>query len=1126
MPGIVQRGRKRPSRAVSEDEDEESSASSSPPSSASKRARYEQNAPNGSLRTNGHRNGSNAHAQDDFKPGSLVRVKLTNFVTYTAAEFHLGPSLNMIIGPNGTGKSTLVCAICLGLGWNSEHLGRAKELGQFVKHGATEAVIEIELATGSGKGPNRIVKRLIRKEDNKSVFFLEDRRVTQKDVVAMAKGYSIQIDNLCQFLPQDRVVAFSMMSDVDRLRETQRAAAPPYMVEWHDQLKALRVSERSKEDEQTKQRESLEKSEKQQTSLRGDVDRHHQRENLQREAKCLEMVRPMIEMKDLKTNINNIKAEIREARLELDQINVDIEPARQAQSAVEAYQDQIQQVVRLRKNRVDMIKTQADNIARKVDAEKTKAAESTAMISAELASKKTSEQDMVRLNHEIVKLKQQQSSEPEHYDAESYEQRKAALRNEISTRAGLVVEKENILLDMRNRRVPDISRQNEKLKADRARLSTQSGKQASLLQRLSHDTAAAWDWVQKHKDSLNLKGKVCGPPILECSVIDPRYAQAVEGQLRRGDVVAITCTHKDDQKLLMNKLLTKKENGGQGLHDVHLRTSPKPLSAYQKPVSEAELTRYGFEGYMLDYLQGPDEVLAMLCDNNRLHQIAYAANPISDEQHEAVTNSPIHSWVSGVLTNRVVRRYGQASTSVTKLRPAQFFVDQPANADEMRELEQKQRELVRTKQELQEENTVVKNEMKTLNEEIAEFRQEMEIVQAEQNGIRKALAEWEALPGKIAMKQTDLDSHKQKIAETADRIRAIKADARVASLKAASLTLEYAKAVTQMRAFHESHVEAEIRFIEAKSELRGLIQENSEILQKQQAQQNRIAELDQRHQALRRDYRRIFNVTQEEISTCTEEENRMILAYKESIPSIDDLDIEIQSVTARLGMMAEGNPGAIKAYEKREEEIRTARIKLDEYARDLEQIKDEINEIRGKWEPELDRLVRKISAAFAQQFEMIGCAGDVQVNKHEADFDKWSIQISVRFRENESLSVLDSHRQSGGERSVSTVFYLMALQDLAQSPFRVVDEINQGMDPRNERMVHGRMVDIACQENTSQYFLVTPKLLPGLKYHEKMKVHIINSGEHVPVATGKTGEWNLSSMAEIALAVRRSVAVA
>lgn len=74
----------------------------------------------------------------------------------------------------------------------------------------------------------------------------------------------------------------------------------------------------------------------------------------------------------------------------------------------------------------------------------------------------------------------------------------------------------------------------------------------------------------------------------------------------------------------------------------------------------------------------------------------------------------------------------------------------------------------------------------------------------------------------------------------------------------------------------------------------------------------------------------------------------------------------------------------------------------------------------------------------------------------------------------------------------------MSLQSLARSPFRVVDEINQGMDPRNERMVHGRMVDIACQEHTSQYFLITPKLLHDLMYHERMKVLVIVSGEHMP----------------------------
>jgi chromosome segregation ATPase len=101
-------------------------------------------------------------------------------------------------------------------------------------------------------------------------------------------------------------------------------------------------------------------------------------------------------------------------------------------------------------------------------------------------------------------------------------------------------------------------------------------------------------------------------------------------------------------------------------------------------------------------------------------------------------------------------------------------------------------------------------------------------------------------------------------------------------------------------------------------------------------------------------------------------------------------------------------------------------------------------------------------------------------------------------RENETLQLLDQHRQSGGERSVSTIFYLMALQSLARSPFRVVDEINQGMDPRNERMVHERMVEIACKEHTSQYFLITPKLLTNLRYDRRMKVLCIASGEHMP----------------------------
>ena len=67
------------------------------------------------------------------------------------------------------------------------------------------------------------------------------------------------------------------------------------------------------------------------------------------------------------------------------------------------------------------------------------------------------------------------------------------------------------------------------------------------------------------------------------------------------------------------------------------------------------------------------------------------------------------------------------------------------------------------------------------------------------------------------------------------------------------------------------------------------------------------------------------------------------------------------------------------------------------------------------------------------------------------DFDKYGIDIYVKFRENVAMSKLDPFTQSGGERSVSTALYMLALQHLTKVPFRCVDEINQGMDAKNER---------------------------------------------------------------------------
>lgn len=43
---------------------------------------------------------------------------MKNFMTYDIAEFRPGPHLNMVLGPNGTGKSSIAAAIAIGLGFH------------------------------------------------------------------------------------------------------------------------------------------------------------------------------------------------------------------------------------------------------------------------------------------------------------------------------------------------------------------------------------------------------------------------------------------------------------------------------------------------------------------------------------------------------------------------------------------------------------------------------------------------------------------------------------------------------------------------------------------------------------------------------------------------------------------------------------------------------------------------------------------------------------------------------------------------------------------------------------------------------------------------------------------------
>jgi hypothetical protein len=52
-------------------------------------------------------------------------------------------------------------------------------------------------------------------------------------------------------------------------------------------------------------------------------------------------------------------------------------------------------------------------------------------------------------------------------------------------------------------------------------------------------------------------------------------------------------------------------------------------------------------------------------------------------------------------------------------------------------------------------------------------------------------------------------------------------------------------------------------------------------------------------------------------------------------------------------------------------------------------------------------------------------------------------------------------------------------------------EINQGMDDRNERLVFECIVQECCDKNKPQFFLVSPKLLQGLRAIENDDITVL-----------------------------------
>ena len=304
-----------------------------------------------------------------------------------------------------------------------KHLGRAKDVSEFVKHGCQEAWIEIELKGEPKKKKNPVIRCNIKREGNKTTFSIDGKPATKKGVLELARRFSIQIDNLCQFLPQDKVVEFAGMSPIELLRSTQRAVATQEMQDQHEELKELRKKQKEVQASGAANEDTLANLEGRQRMQEADVERMRERDKIKEHVKYLELTRPFAEYRGARLRHQEAKERRKQADSELKRLEKEVAPTLEAVNQKQEYRGQIDVVARERKRVVERAEQVANNIITRHKDLEEQIKEIDHKKTAEKESTKKDRNDVARIKGNITNLKRQMEESPPDIDMAAFNER-------------------------------------------------------------------------------------------------------------------------------------------------------------------------------------------------------------------------------------------------------------------------------------------------------------------------------------------------------------------------------------------------------------------------------------------------------------------------------------------------------------------------------------------------------------------------------------------------------------------------------------------------------------------------------------------------------------------------------
>ncbi|KAL7975754.1 hypothetical protein Chor_001244 [Crotalus horridus] len=607
-------------------------------------------------------------ANTSFVEGAIVRISMENFLTYDNCVVFPGPHLNMIVGANGTGKSSIVCAICLGLAGKPSFIGRADKA----------LSMSLFLLFRHKKPKNITITREISVANNQSTWFLNKAPCTLKMVEEQVSALNIQVGNLCQFLPQDKVGEFAKLSRIELLEATEKSIGPPEMYKFHCDLKNFRQRERELENSCTEKNSNLEKMKQKNERYKQDVERYHERQHHLDSIAMLEKKRPWLiyeETRKLyeeaKRTQNRQKEELRILRQTQTPM---IHEIREAEQQCAELEDKIKE----KASYCGLAQTefvQHSGFPASLDQIED--------IKLALRMKREAEMDRQKRIQNTRKMIEDWTNELRNTEnAENIQPLMNSLNDNLRQ---LEEEKANI-----DGELNDLRRERENLLKERKGIADRIAQFENLMNMKEEklrvrfrDTHDALMWLRQNRGQF--KRSVCDPVLLSINMRDNKNAKYVENHISANDMKAFVFEMKEDMEIFLKEMRDNRKLR------VNAVCAPSESFAEKRPSKPIEeLYRYGFFSYLRELFDAPLPVMNYLCHQYHVYEVPVGTEKTRNMIERVIKETKLKQIYTAEerYTVKISRYTNQSVSTNTSLRPAQYLTV-TVDADKRRELEDK-----------------------------------------------------------------------------------------------------------------------------------------------------------------------------------------------------------------------------------------------------------------------------------------------------------------------------------------------------------------------------------------------------------------------------------------------------